>query len=86
MQDCRHGDREAMLSRCVICGRWYTPRKSRTFCERHYWQIRRLREKTREQLVALEQEAELTKACIAAALHASDDTGGVVAPSQRRDG
>ena len=88
MQDRRHGDgdREAMMARCSICRRFYAPGKSRTLCDRDYWRIRRLREKTPEQLRQLERETEVTRACIAAALHASDDTGGVVAPSQRGDG
>jgi len=85
MQDRRHGERVAMMARCTICQRFYSPKRSRTLCDRDYWRIRRLREKTPEQLRQLERETDVTRACITIALHAPDDTGGAVAHAQRRD-
>jgi len=53
-------------------------------CDRDYWRVRRLKEKTPEELIQLKREADTVKTCIDLALHASDDTQSGVAPSQPR--
>ena len=87
MQDRRQsdGDCEAMtMARCSICQRFYTPQRSRTMCDPDYWRVRRLRQKEAWELDALDRDADLVKARIAAARHSPDDTDGTVAPTQRR--
>ena len=80
MNECRqHGD---VMARCWLCRRYYSPGKSRTLCDRDYWRLRRLREKTPEQLAQLEREADLVKTAIEAARHGIDDRSVGVAPSQ----
>ncbi len=72
------------MARCAICRRFYTPDKSRTLCNRDYWRVRRLRERTPEQLAQLEREANLIKTAIEAARHGIDDRSVEVAPSQQQ--
>lgn len=67
------------MAKCRICSIAFEPGKSRELCDRHYWQVRRLAERTPEDLDHLERKAELTKACIEVARHKQDDSEGEVA-------
>lgn len=73
------------MAKCGVCRRYYTPGRSRTLCDRDYWRVRRLKEKTQADLERLQRETEIARACIEAALHAFDDTDDAVAPMQQRN-
>ena len=71
-----------MNARCTVCGvriRW---KRSKTYCSRHYWRLRRLAEKPSFELHEMAAEADNTKKLIAIVLddEPSDD---VVADLQR---
>jgi hypothetical protein len=71
-----------MMARCRVCGRFYTPSRSRTFCDPHYWRVWRLRQKSRFELERVLEEVDDKKACIEAALAPPEDDDGGVATSQ----
>jgi hypothetical protein len=71
-----------MMARCRVCGRFYTPVRSRTYCDPHYWRVWRLRQKTRIELERVLEDVRATKACVEAAMAPSENDNDAVAPSQ----
>lgn len=71
-----------MNGRCVVCGKrmWWT--RSRRYCARHYWRLRRLGEKSQCELERLAAEADHTKKLIAIILD-TEASGDDVAELQR---
>ena len=76
------GDRVAMMTCCAICGARIRSTRSKTFCTRHYWRLRRLAKKPRFELDELAAEADHTKKLIAMVLDA-EPTDEEVADLQR---
>ena len=74
-----------VMAHCRICSRCFQPHKSRALCDRHYWQVRRLREKSTGELEQLEREAALTRACIEAARAEGSSKCGVAPKQPRRE-
>ena len=57
-----------MNERCAICGARIRSNRSRTYCTRHYWKLRRLAEKPRFELEQLVAETEHTRKLVAIVL------------------
>jgi hypothetical protein len=74
-----------MIARCAVCGVRFLVRRSRTYCNRHYWRLRRLGEKAPWELERLAREAEYTKTLISI-LHGEQPIENGVADLQRKDG
>ena len=74
-----------MNGRCVICGKRFHSNRSRTYCARHYWRLRRLGEKAEWELQRIAEEADHTKQIIAIVLD-KQRTEDDVADLQRNDG
>ena len=70
------------MARCRVCGRFYEPGRSRTYCDPHYWRVWRLQQKSRVELERVLDEVEDKKACVEAAMTPTEDDDGAVAPSQ----
>jgi hypothetical protein len=71
-----------MMAKCVVCGRFYQPGRSRTYCDPHYWRVWRLQQKSRVELERVLATVEDKKACVEAALAPPEDDAGAVARSQ----
>ena len=73
-----------MMARCVVCGGRCTATRSSTYCNRHYWQRRRLLEKPAWELTRLVADTEFTKRLIAIVLEEQRNQNDV-ADLQRGD-
>ena len=71
-----------MTACCAICGARIRWTRSKTYCARHYWRLRRLATKPRFELDELAVEADNTKKLIAIVLDA-EPTDEDVADLQR---
>ena len=73
-----------MNARCVVCDAPIRWTRSRTYCSRHYWRLRRLADKPRFELEQIAVEADHTKTLIGIVL--DDERSQIdVAEPQRRD-
>ena len=70
------------MARCRVCGRFYEPSRSRTYCDPHYWRVWRLQQKSRHELERVLEGVEDTKACVEAAMAPPEDDDAAVAPPQ----
>ena len=70
------------MAKCVVCGARCTTTRSSTYCNRHYWQRRRLLEKPTWELDRLVADTEFTKRLIAIVLE-EQRNGNDVAEVQR---
>ena len=54
-----------MNGKCAVCGKHLRWTRSRTFCNRHYWRLRRLAAKAEWELQRVAVEADHTKHLVA---------------------
>ena len=73
-----------MMAKCVVCGARIRWTRSRTYCVRHYWKLRRLSKRPRFELDEMAAEADNTKKLIAIVLD-TEPTDEDVADLQRGD-
>jgi len=66
-----------MNGKCAVCGKRIRWSRSKTYCTRHYWKLRRLAEKPRWELEGLATESDNTKKLIAIVLDGQRNDGDV---------
>ena len=81
-----------MNGKCAVCGKHLRWTRSRTFCNRHYWRLRRLAEKADWELQRVAEEADHTKRLVAIVIEeqrrahdVADLQRGGGLPSERED-